>query len=194
LPHNGIDYIPEVYEPEVIKLLETTLKKGDIFLDIGGGIGYFSIIASKLVGETGKVYAFEPDPFYTKFFKKNIQVNACKNVTLIEKAVSDKNSNSILYRYQRTGQNRIAEVGEKTNNFCQIETIRIDDNYSGRVDLIKMDIEGAEILALEGMKNLLEKNPNVKMVIEESSELIDYLKKNNYQITKIDDRNLEVNK
>ena len=67
LPPNGIDYIIEPYEELETELIRKNLKEGDTFLDIGGGIGYYTVIASKIVGDKGKVIAFEPDPQYFKF-------------------------------------------------------------------------------------------------------------------------------
>lgn len=108
----------------------------------------------------------------------------------MEKAVSNKNGKTILYCQGKIGANRIAEVNRRGDKTFEVETIRIDDFYRGKVNMIKIDIEGAEIMALEGMKELLTQKP--KMIIEESPELIEFLNKNGFKFSKIDDRNLVI--
>ena len=79
-----------LYEPETSKFIVKTLKKGDTFIDIGANNGYFSLMASILVGSTGKVYAFEPTPDSFKRLQTNVHVNKFKNIKLFECALGDK--------------------------------------------------------------------------------------------------------
>ena len=82
------------FEKEVI---EKQIKKGDVILDIGANIGFYTLIMAKLVGEKGKVYAFEADPTNFEILKKNVEVNGYKNIVLVNKVVSNKNEKIKFY-------------------------------------------------------------------------------------------------
>ena len=89
--------INRVYEPSETKTIKTHVKKGDVVLDIGANIGYYTLIFAELVGEKGKVYAFEPDPTNFDLLRKNVEINGYRNITLIQKAVSNKNGKISFY-------------------------------------------------------------------------------------------------
>lgn len=194
LPQNGIDYIIKRYEEFNIALLKENLKEGDIFVDIGAGVGYYSVIASRLVGFKGKVLAFDPAPECSILFKKNIIINDCQNVEFFQKAVSGKTGATDLYLYEdRAGSNRLADVAPfiKEGPKIQVETIKLDDFYKGKIDFLKIDVEGSEFLALDGMKDLLAKNQNIKILTEmpdfkakEYLELLEELKFKIFEINK----------
>jgi FkbM family methyltransferase len=158
-----------VHEPLTTELIKKEIKKGDIVLDIGANIGYYTLIFAKLVGEEGKVYAFEPDPANFALLKKNVKINGYQNVILVDKAVSNKNGKTKLYISEKScGLHRIYDIHDG-RKFIEIESVRLDDyfkNYNGRIDWIKIDIEGAEWAAIQGMPLLLEKNKNLKIVTE----------------------------
>ena len=161
--------INEVYEPFETKIVKKEIKKGDVVLDIGANIGYYTLIFAKLVGEEGKVFAFEPDPTNFSLLKKNVEMNSYKNVVLIQKAVSNKTGKARLYLSEdNMGDHRIYDSHDG-RKFIEIETISLDDyfkDYNGKIDFIKMDIQGAEGGAIQGMFNLLKKNNNVKIITE----------------------------
>ena len=151
-----------VHERFTTEFIMKEIKKGDVVLDIGANIGYYTLIFAKLVGDKGKVFAFEPDPDNFKLLKKNIQINGYQNIVLIQKAVSNKSGKAQLYlAKENLGDHRIYESKViPARQSIEIETVRLDDyfnNYAGKVDFIKMDIQGAEPAALEGMNCLLEK-------------------------------------
>lgn len=161
--------INSVYEPFETAYFKKEIKNGDVVFDIGANIGYFTLIFAKLVGENGKVYAFEPSPDVFDILKKNVELNGYKNVVLLKKAVSTKTEKIKLY---------VCESGASDNhiyNSCDnrqtilIDAIALDDwfkNYDGKIDFIKMDVQGAEGKALQGMTNLLKTRKNIKMVSE----------------------------
>lgn len=146
------------------------IKKGDIALDVGAMIGYFTIIFSKLVGEDGKVFAFEPHPGNFDILKKNIEINHCKNVIPIQKALSNKNGRVRLHCYDSNkGKNIIFHFDDKYNEFIPVETIRLDnyfEKYNGRINFIKIDAEGADMAVVQGMGDLIEINKDIKIVTE----------------------------
>jgi len=157
-----------VYEPLETELIKKETKEGDVVLDLGANIGYYTLIFAKLVGENGKVFAFEPDPDNFAILKKNIEINGYKNVTLIQKAVSNKAGKGKLYlsKYNK-GAHAIYDKNDNSK-FVEVETIRLDDYFknNNRVDFIKMDIEGAEGLAIQGMPLVLKDNKNIKILTE----------------------------
>lgn len=158
-----------IYEPLETELVNKEVKKGNAVLDIGANIGYYTLIFAKLVGEDGKVFAFEPDPTNFALLKKNVEMNGYKNVMLVQKAVSNKTGKLKLYLCEdKPGDNRIYNSHDRRKSI-EIAAIRLDD-YFGRhnlkIDFIKMDIQGAEGGAIQGMLNLLKKNKTVKIVTE----------------------------
>jgi FkbM family methyltransferase len=158
-----------VFEPFETELVKKEIKKGDVILDIGANIGYYTLIFAKLVGQEGKVFAFEPEPDNFALLKKNVETNGYKNVILVQKAVSNKTEKTKLYLCEASaGDHRIYDSldGRKS---IEIEAIRLDDyfkGYDGKIDFIKMDIQGAEGRAIQGMPNLLDKNKTVRIITE----------------------------
>ena len=88
---NWIDYLNKAYEPDVTLIFKNEIKNGDIVMDVGADYGYFSLLASGLVGNDGKVYAFEPFPFAYQNLIENIKLNKFTNIIPIQKAVNKGN-------------------------------------------------------------------------------------------------------
>ncbi len=101
------------YENAETQLFERHIKDGDVVLDLGANIGYFTLIAAKCVGANGKVYAFEPDPTNFSFLKKSVEINNYKNVICEQKAVSNENGKVKLFLHKFiTGAHTIVEGGQ----------------------------------------------------------------------------------
>ena len=79
-----------MWEPAETALIRSQLKPGDTFIDVGANFGYYTVLASKLVGPTGRVIAFEPDPRSFQLLERNVARNGCTNVVLEQKALADK--------------------------------------------------------------------------------------------------------
>ena len=190
------------------KIIKNNVKDGDNVIDLGANIGYFTLILAKLVGPTGKVFAFEPDPRNLALLKKNVEYNNYKNVIIVPKAVSNVNDKCTLYTGQKTfGQNKIYKPKKtKTQKFIPIdsETVRLDDFFKtngllDKISFIKMDVEGAEFLALSGMKEILKLNKNIKIFTEAEisyledagssyDQFIDLLTENDFTFSLADNR------
>jgi len=169
----------KIHEKATTDLFKKVLKEGNVFVDLGANIGYFSLLAAKLVGPSGKVFSFEPEPKNYSYLKKNIDLNGYKQISAFQKAVSDKNGKTVLYVCDYdSGHHTINKYdgvknyssGRSTNERpIEIETMTLDGFFEGREDsinVIKMDVEGAEYLALTGMDNILKKNRHLKMFVE----------------------------
>ena len=168
-----------IHEKATTDLFKKIVKEGDTVVDLGANIGYFTLLAAKLVGPNGKVYSFEPEPKNYSYLKKNIELNNYSQATAINKAVSDKNGTTELFIcLYDTGHHTINKYdgieayshGRSTEKRpIKIETITLDEFFKGKedsIDMIKMDVEGAEALALRGMDNILRTNDKLKMIIE----------------------------
>ena len=156
------------YEPFETEIVKKEVKKGDIVLDLGANIGYYTLILARLVGEEGRVFAFEPDPANFSWLEKNVEINGYKNVVLIPKAVSNETGKIRLYLNKGSRVDQRIYDSHDGRQSIEIEAIRLDDyfkDYDGKIDFIKMDVQGAEGKALLGMTELL-KNNNVKMLME----------------------------
>jgi len=168
------------WEQSTTKIFREVIKEGETVVDLGANIGYFTLLAASLVGKKGKVYSFEPEPRNYNYLLKNIELNGYDNVFAFQKAVSDETGKTKLYicPYD-TGHHTINQNGgikkcksdfiDYENEFVEVEKIALDDFFKEieqPINVIKMDIEGAEMLALSGMDRIINENENIKMFIE----------------------------
>lgn len=155
------------FSPGEVRLLERTLKPGMIFVDVGANIGYFTLIAAKLVGFTGKVYAFEPDEDNFNLLYQNIKLNNFSQVVAIKRGVSDRNGQAKLYR-DPNNPCRHSLAPNETAQVIEIATVTLDEFFADqpRFDMIKIDVEGAEPAVFAGMKKLIAANPKLILLTE----------------------------
>lgn len=137
--------------------LFSLIKENDIVIDAGANIGVFSVIASKLVGEKGVVISVEPDPQNIEILKKNIDLNKLNNVIIIQKALYSE-SDKLLYFHQEGTSSKILEENNPNNYNTIVKSITLDDimkELNLKPTILKMDIEGAEKYALQGMRETM---------------------------------------
>lgn len=155
----------ENYEPELL-YLERFLKPGGVFVDGGANIGVYTVVASSLVGDSGKVYAFEPADESYLLLDKNIKINNQNNVKMYQLALSDKVGETKLHHIDNAPTSYSLGTDEHSSDSYEvIKTTTLDliaenDNID-RVDVIKLDVEGAEELVLRGASTVLEKHKPV---------------------------------
>lgn len=142
------------YEKEKQDLFVQYVKRGDVVYDLGANVGFYSLLASKLVGESGSVIAFEPVPENLRDLRAHLGLNRIQNVTVYENAVSDCEKQVSFALGENAFIGRIADRGELTVSCVALDALRSKD-YLPPPTLIKIDIEGAEVEALEGMKETL---------------------------------------
>ncbi|BAY33767.1 methyltransferase FkbM family protein [Nostoc carneum NIES-2107] len=157
------------FETSEIEFVRQSLKKGDIFLDVGANGGLYTVIAAKQIGHTGHVYAFEPGLRELSLLRHNIAVNNLSNVTVIEKAVSNQKGKTQFAISHDGAMNSFKVTNhpqQKIKEWQTVEIISLDDFIQefnvGKINFIKIDVEGAEHLVLEGAKNILSHH---KMII-----------------------------
>jgi FkbM family methyltransferase len=166
--HNALSIYGR-YEPLTTDLVKRIVRKGDVALDVGANVGWFTLVLSELVGQTGRVYSFEPHPEHFLLLSKNIKQNKLTNVVPVRKAVADQNGVLDLYINEDCpGGHTLFKYGG-VDKPMEVEVIRLDDFadlLTSGVDFVKMDIEGAEGQAIRGMSKILNKNRRIKIVTE----------------------------
>ncbi|MEO1065184.1 MAG: FkbM family methyltransferase [Actinomycetota bacterium] len=153
-------YVVGTNERPVQEALEQLLEPGSTCYDVGANIGYFTLLASRLVGPAGRVVAFEPAPENLAVLAGNVERNGADNVLLSSRAVSRSTGADRLQLASFSGGHSLVEAaGGNTGVAPLVETVALDDfvDTAGvpRPDLVKIDVEGAELLVLEGMTRLL---------------------------------------
>jgi FkbM family methyltransferase len=150
----------DYYEPELL-YLEKVLSPGKVFVDAGANFGIYTLLASKIVGEAGRVISFEPSPRVFPVLRRNIALNGFKNVSALQVALTDKKGRAPLYYHAAVGCDSLAKDASFENDAHaeQIDTESLDNvirqTSVGRVDVIKMDVQGAEELALRGASEIV---------------------------------------
>lgn len=169
----------KAHEPATTEWLKKIIKKGDAFVDIGANVGYFSLLAKSLGAD--KVYAYEPEINNYCYLLKNNTINKYDIISK-QYAILDKNKQVNLFfcpydsGHHTINQNRGITSYRKTSLFrkifnphrkpTRITGKKLDDIIGEKIDIIKMDCEGSEVLALEGMERILIKNKGIKLIIE----------------------------
>jgi FkbM family methyltransferase len=142
---------------------------GDTVVDVGANVGYYTLLGSRLVGEEGRVYAFEPDPESFALLERNLRLNGCDNVVAEQKAVSNEPGHIQLYlAEQNRGDHRIFPASDEERTSVEVEAVTLDDYFAdlGEVDFVKIDTQGAEAVILAGMKQLIGRSERLRMAVE----------------------------
>lgn len=161
----NVDMILGFHEPNTFEVFDLFVKEGMTVADIGANVGYFTRFLSKKIGDTGQLHAFEPIPRTFSMLTDTVAINKLKNVTLVNKAVSDHNGTVTMYlshtHYMASVDvNWASSEGGKT----EVPAVTLDSYFEalGKYpDFIKMDIEGGGVFALKGMQNCIRKNEPV---------------------------------
>jgi FkbM family methyltransferase len=141
------------YEAEQTRLFARTVRPGSTVLDVGAHVGYYTLLSSVLAGDSGSVWAFEPNPRNCAFLREHARINRCGNVRVAQVAVSDAEGHVRFARGSGSGTGHLSEGGA-----LQVRTVRLDDFCRERgihPDAIKVDVEGAEMSVLEGARETL---------------------------------------
>jgi FkbM family methyltransferase len=192
------------FDPVGIRFIKNQLYEGEIFVDIGANVGAYSLVASKLVGKSGKVIAFEPASKSFLRLVKNISLNGITNIIPERLVVIDKSSQTDLYisGSQNTGMSSIYHHDYETGITEKVESVSLDDYIAkkeiSRISLIKIDIEGSEFLALKGMQKVLTgMRPKILVELKEETlkssgytekDVISHLEKAGYSRFIIDEK------
>ena len=206
-PINKEDFIiMSRHEDEIIRHFNT--KQGDIVVDVGAHMGKYTLIASKRVGENGKVIAIEAHPGNYEMLNRNIKLNGLTNVTTLNYAVYSKESkiklympdeefgytmhHSIMFSYLSP---KYSLKGKENEKFIEVNANTLDNllqknGISIEVNWIKIDVEGAEFEVLKGATEILSNSKDICLLIEVHNpydthhykQIIDFLKSYNFKI------------
>jgi FkbM family methyltransferase len=162
-----------LYETESIRLLGKLLKPGGHLVDCGANIGYFTLTAAKIVGPSGRVDSFEPSPVNRGRLEEHLKLNAVGNVHV--HALAANTENKPLTFHQPTGELNHGQASVFAALVPQGQTVtvqaaRIDQTVDRVPDVIKVDVEGAELLALQGAETLLQSPKPPALIIEHNHE------------------------
>jgi FkbM family methyltransferase len=154
-PHH---YWLGTYEPLVLHKFIELVKPGYAVIDIGANAGYYTLLASKLTGEHGRVFAFEPNPQNLPILERHLALNRLrisKNVKIFEVAVAAKCDSAYFDARYGAIAGRLSDAGDYL-----VSTVSLDDLFEHgdipKIQVIKMDVEGGELIALEGARTLLQ--------------------------------------
>jgi len=151
------------YEPQLLAAIEDLAVPGTVAYDVGANIGYIAILLARCVGPQGKVFAFEPLPANLERLRANLALNGIEGrVTVVPAAVSHESRAATFLLHASSGMGKVEGSAGREAHYpgsIMVETIDLDAFAYGRghpaPSLIKMDIEGGEVMALAGMRRLL---------------------------------------
>jgi FkbM family methyltransferase len=143
-----------------------------IFADIGANIGLHTLEAARAVGPSGKVFSFEPAPETLVALRANLALNGVRHAEVFPVAVMDRPGPVRLHLNRGNGSLNSIFPDEETSESIEVPGLPLDEALAGRdrVDVVKIDAEGAEFLILHGMTNVLARNPNIVLLLEFASE------------------------
>lgn len=179
-----------------LMLSGAVVKEGDVVLDLGANIGYYALMESELVGQTGSVYAVEPSPVNYKVLQENIELNGFENIQTFNLAMGETNGKAEMFISDRSNWSRLVDkdLNDNINETVTVNISTVDEFIKDRPlpTMIRMDVEGYEIKILRGMKQWL-KNDNLSLFVEfhpyfmtpeENMEFFDILEENGFQLSK----------
>jgi FkbM family methyltransferase len=178
-PHDVIGkniYIDGVFEPDCWNFVKKFLKLGMIVFDLGANLGQYTLLAARCVGQQGQVHSFEPSHRMFRELKFNVELNGLSQICVLnDVAVCDTCGTAKLSRYEQ-GAEVYGSLGSHKRKegtvvgYEEVKTMRLDDYVQEmgiyRVDFMKIDIEGAELFALQGGEKLLLRSDAPTILLE----------------------------
>ena len=162
------------WEPAITRIVRQSLKPGDSFLDVGANVGYYTLLAARLVGETGRVIAVDASPSVFGILSANVARNRCANVELHNGAIADGAARRRIYRGDRfnVGNTAVFDGADRSYE-GEVDAVTIDELLDGRdlsgLACIKIDVEGAELQVVRGMPRTLRRLPRGCRIFLEAS-------------------------
>jgi len=148
-----------LWEPHATAAVRKIVKKGDVAIDVGANIGYFTVILSKLVGSEGRVYAFEPTTKYCEILKRNIEANGIANCEVFQLGLSNKGQTVEIFNDEASATIHVPEgmpLGYRET--IKVTTLNdfVGEHGLRKIDFIKIDVDGHEPLIFEGAWDILD--------------------------------------
>jgi FkbM family methyltransferase len=164
----------KVHEPLATRLLMQILKPGVNVVDIGGNIGYYAMLEARLVGPAGMVIAIEPVPENSDQLCKNVQANGYQNIRIHKVAIGDRNGTALMYISEKSNWHSLhpppSSKGGMKVPVSTLDSLLMPYHLSS-VALVRMDLEGYEVVVIQGMKRTLEKH-GPRLLVELHPDLV----------------------
>jgi FkbM family methyltransferase len=188
-------------EPFTVQLFRDFVKPGMVVADVGAYLGYYTLLAARATGSTGKLHAFECNPVNHRFLLHNLRLNGLRgNIVSSPAAVTDRLG--VLPFFVRGWDLSEGSLWQESDarRAVEVRTTTLDREVGGqRVDVVKMDIEGGEPRALEGMTATIAASPNLVMFVEcnpsalaasgsSATDLIERLQTLGFDVSEIDEK------
>jgi FkbM family methyltransferase len=157
----------------IFDFLKIFLEKGMVYVDVGANIGSHTINAARLVGSSGSVFAFEADPDTYRLLSKNIESNSLSNIVLKQTCVSDHVGALSFYKHRDSAKSSIVDRGEKLSVTLPSDTLDNLIPVDTKIDVLKVDVEGAELSVLRGARSIFEDKRRPSVVIIEVFDVRD---------------------
>jgi FkbM family methyltransferase len=165
-----LNFLTNGLEKESLPWCRKLIRPGMVAVDIGAHIGYYTRIFSRLVGDSGRVFSFEPSSENFPVLSKNISAGNFQNVTIFNKAVGAENTQGTLFVSPGHSNHSLNAGFTESVGQEQVEIVPLDlvlHQYGiSQMDFIKVDVEGSEINVLNGMKGIIAQSPNLHMLVE----------------------------
>ena len=158
------------YELRTTEIFTQVLSRGDCVVDVGANVGFFSLLAARIVGQEGKVVSLEPEPTSFSLLSKSVQGNNFSNVLLLQKCASDVDGEKRLFLSTTNNKGTHTIAQNLGGPSLTVPSVRLDSQMSqlgiDRIDMLKIDAEGAEPEILIGAEQLLSRRRIRNMIIE----------------------------
>ncbi|WP_170850241.1 MULTISPECIES: FkbM family methyltransferase [unclassified Beijerinckia] len=188
-------------EPHVSRVFQKLVRPGSVVLDVGANFGYYTMFGAMLAGPQGKVISFEANPNLLSFIDRSLYVNGyTPRVKVFNKAVSNEAGTAKFgFTFDGIGGGSLGKGGDTKGEVIDVSLARIDDLVDRDLiaDCIKIDVEGHEFQALQGMEGLLKRSRDVALILEyftgiggsqRGLQIVDYLAGLGFSFWEIDGR------
>ena len=165
-------YLFGAWQPAVEAFIGERLGEGDVFVDVGANVGYYTLLGSRRVGPTGGVVAIEASPEIFGRLQANLDLNGSTNVRALNLAASDQEGTLSVYRTDEDLRGLTTTVARRGLELeCEVDAARVvallNDDELSRVRLVKVDVEGGEWAVSKGLEKLLsEGRPDLELIVE----------------------------
>lgn len=186
------------YEFEKQRAFINHIQPGQVVFDIGAHVGFYTLLSSTLVGESGRVFAFEPYPPNAEQLHRHLLLNKVRNVEVVEAAVSDRVGSRDFQIAENSSMGHLSNK-QMSGNTVQVRTIALDqymvDEGLPRPDVIKVDVEGEEFNVLQGAAKVFETG-SVKLFLathgaEVHKSCLGFLRDRGYSVSSLDENDVE---
>jgi FkbM family methyltransferase len=158
------------YEPAKQAMIRKHLRPGMTFIDVGANMGYFTLQAARIVGDSGRVVSIEPAPQNFLLLQKSIELSGYSNTIALPIALSDRDGSAGLQILGRSTEHTLAPLKVTDLPRVVVETRTLDsvvvEQKLSRVDMLKIDVQELEIEVLRGAERTLRDNPHLVMLLD----------------------------